>query len=223
MNRKNNRTLYLFTFIVSTFVFISCNGQEKGTSNINTKSKSDKMENMNLEVATLGAGCFWCIEAVFQELKGVEKVESGYMGGHTVNPTYKAICTGTTGHAEVAKVTYDPEVISFTEILEVFFTVHDPTTLNRQGADAGTQYRSAIFYHTESQKKTASEVKSALDASGAWYQPIVTEINEASKFYIAEDYHQNYNENNPNQGYCVAVVRPKLEKFRKVFKDKLKK
>lgn len=221
MKRKNNIILYLFTLFVTTFAVNSCNGQEKELKN--TTSSSNKMETKNLEVVTLGAGCFWCVEAIFQELKGVVSVESGYMGGKNENPTYSEVCSGHTGHAEVAHISFDPEKISLTEVLEVFFNVHDPTTLNRQGGDAGTQYRSVIFYHSEEQKAIANEIKDELDASEAWDNPIVTEISSATKFYEAENYHQNYLENNPNQGYCVAVVRPKLEKFRKVFKDKLKK
>lgn len=211
-----------FLGIVAIFALTSCTGQVK-TEEVKTNTKDTLITNGKMEKATLGAGCFWCVEAVFAELEGVSKVESGYMGGQTVDPTYKAVCSGTTGHAEVAQITYDPNVISFEELLEVFFKVHDPTTLNRQGGDVGTQYRSVIYYHSDAQKNKAIEIKNALDQSGAWNNPIVTEISEAEKFYIAENYHQNYLENNPNQGYCVAVVRPKLEKFRKVFKDKLKK
>ena len=175
------------------------------------------------EVAILGAGCFWCVEAVFEELNGVISVESGYMGGHVKNPTYREVCTGTTGHAEVAKVTFDPDVVSFKEVLEVFWQTHDPTTLNRQGADVGTQYRSAIFCLSDEQKETAEYYKKKLDESGAFNGPIVTEIVEASTYYPAENYHQDYYALNPNQGYCQFVIRPKLEKFRKAFAEKLKK
>ncbi len=174
------------------------------------------------KTATFGEGCFWCTEAVFQRLKGVVKVESGYSGGDTIDPTYNEVCSGTTGHAEVTQITYDPEVISFEELLEVFWKTHDPTTLNRQGADRGTQYRSVIFYHDDEQKKLAEEYKEELDKSGAFNDPIVTEISKFGKFYKAEDYHQDYYNNNPNQGYCQYVIVPKLEKFEKVFKDKLK-
>jgi peptide-methionine (S)-S-oxide reductase len=174
------------------------------------------------EVAMLGAGCFWCIEAVFEELKGVIAVESGYMGGHVENPTYRAVTTGTTGHAEIAKITFDPSIISFKEVLEVFWQTHDPTTLNRQGADVGTQYRSAVFYLSEEQKETAEFYKKKLNESGAFNGPIVTEITKASAYYPAEDYHQNYYALNPNQGYCQFVIKPKLDKFRKAFADKLK-
>lgn len=175
-----------------------------------------------MEVITLGAGCFWCVETIFQELKGVQKVVSGYMGGQTKNPTYKEVCSGTTGHAEVAQITFDPSVVSLSEILEVFFQTHDPTQLNRQGNDIGTQYRSAIFYHTEAQKEEAGKIMTALKSSGAWERPIVTELTKASQFYPAEDYHQNYYNLNSEQPYCQYVIRPKLDKFKKVFKDKAK-
>jgi peptide-methionine (S)-S-oxide reductase len=175
-----------------------------------------------LDTITLGAGCFWCVEAVFVELKGVRSVTSGYMGGQVANPTYKAICTGTTGHAEVAQVVFDPAVLSLAELLEVFWQTHDPTTLNRQGADVGTQYRSAIFYHNDEQRKVAEHYRTELDKSGAFRSPIVTEIAPASTFYKAEDYHQNYFAENGEQGYCQMVIRPKLEKFRKAFATKLK-
>lgn len=172
------------------------------------------------EVATLGGGCFWCVEAIYQDLKGVLKVESGYSGGHVDNPTYREVCSGLTGHAEVINVTFDPAVISFKEILEVFFTVHDPTTLNRQGADTGTQYRSAIFYHSPEQKTVAESVKQSMQA--IWDDPIVTEITAFEKFYKAEDYHQNYFKDNPNQPYCSIVIAPKVKKFRQQYQEKLK-
>lgn len=173
------------------------------------------------EVATLGAGCFWCVEAVFQELRGVLSVIPGYSGGTIKNPAYREVCTGRTGHAEVAQVTYDAEIISFKEILEVFWKTHDPTTLNRQGADVGTQYRSAIFYHDENQKEIAEHYKSELDKSGAFDDPIVTEISPLINFYEAEDYHRNYFRFNSEQPYCNLVIRPKVEKFRQAFADKL--
>lgn len=176
-----------------------------------------------LDTATFGAGCFWCVEAVFQRLDGVEKVVSGYMGGTVKNPSYKDVCTGTTGHAEVCQITYDPKKVNFVELLEVFWQTHDPTTLNRQGADAGTQYRSAVFYHNAEQKKLAEEYKQKLNAAKIWNDPIVTEITAASTFYKAEDYHQNYFNDNGYQPYCSVVIRPKVEKFEKVFKAKLKK
>lgn len=174
------------------------------------------------ETATLGGGCFWCTEAIFKSLKGVETVESGYSGGHTKNPTYKEVCTGETGHAEVIQITFDPKIISFDEILEVFFETHDPTSLNRQGADSGTQYRSAIFYHSPEQKEKAEAYKARLNKENVFNKPIVTEIKAFDKFYKAEDYHQNYFANNRSQGYCQFVIVPKIEKFKKIFKNKLK-
>lgn len=174
------------------------------------------------EIATFGAGCFWCVEAVFKELKGVVSVESGYTGGHVVNPTYEQICDKLTGHAEVCRITYEPKQISFEELLEVFWQTHDPTTLDQQGADKGPQYRSAIFYHNAKQKELAEKYKKALGESGAFRAPLVTEITAASIFYKAEDYHQDYYKSNPYQGYCAFIIKPKIEKLRKVFKDKLK-
>jgi len=176
-----------------------------------------------METATLGGGCFWCLEAVYADLKGVEKVESGYAGGTVADPTYRQVCSGTTGHAEVVQLTFDPEIISFKEILEVFFSIHDPTTPNRQGADVGTQYRSAIYYHTPEQKTTADQAIKEFNASGVWGAPIVTELAPLKQFYKAEDYHQEYYMNNPEQGYCQLVITPKVAKFRKQFVDRLKK
>lgn len=181
------------------------------------------MENKSLETATLGAGCFWCVEAVFDDLKGVESVESGYSGGHTENPTYREVCSETTGHAEVVNVTFDPNEISFKEILQVFFSVHDPTTLNRQGNDVGTSYRSAIFYHDENQKRIAEETIKEVTAEGVYDNPIVTEVAPFDKFYVAENYHQEYFANNPTQPYCAAVVAPKVAKFRQKYVNRLKK
>jgi peptide-methionine (S)-S-oxide reductase len=174
------------------------------------------------EVATLGGGCFWCLEAVYQELRGVEKVESGYSGGDVPNPTYRQVCSETTGHAEVVQVTFDPEKVSYRDILEVYFTIHDPTTLNRQGADVGTQYRSVIFYHTEDQKRTAEEVISEIESEGIWNKPIVTEVVPLDEFYVAEDYHQNYFRNNGFQPYCQVIIAPKVAKFRKQHLERLK-
>jgi peptide-methionine (S)-S-oxide reductase len=174
------------------------------------------------QVATLGGGCFWCLEAVFDDLNGVESVESGYMGGQVADPTYEQVCGGNTGHAEVVQVSFDPAVVSFREILEVFFVIHDPTTLNYQGNDAGTQYRSAIFFHSEAQKAQAEEVIARLDGAGLWNNPIVTEVTAASRFYVAEGYHQEYFQRNPRQPYCMSVVQPKVAKFRKHFLEKLK-
>ena len=174
------------------------------------------------DTATFAAGCFWCVEAVFQELKGVLSVTSGYTGGKIKNPTYREVCSGLTGHAEACQIIFDPAVITYDELLEAFWSSHDPTTLNRQGADQGTQYRSAIFYHNEDQKKLAESYKAKLNTENAFDKPIVTEISPASVFYKAEDYHQNYYDENGNAPYCTFVIAPKLEKFRKVFKDKLK-
>ncbi len=171
--------------------------------------------------ATFGGGCFWCIEAIFSRLNGVHSATSGYAGGHVPNPTYTQVTTGTTGHAEVVQVAYDPNQISYLQLLEVFFRVHDPTTLNRQGADIGTQYRSVIFYHNEVQKQTAETVKLRLDKEGIWNDPIVTEISKLETFYRAEEYHQNYFEKNPQQAYCQAVILPKVEKFKNMFRDLL--
>jgi len=175
------------------------------------------------ETATFGTGCFWCTEAIFKELEGVVSVMPGYAGGHTVNPTYKEVCGGETGHAECTQIIYDPSKISFDELLEVFFKVHDPTSLNRQGNDVGTQYRSVIFYHSDEQKRLAEKYKTELDRSGAYDKPIVTQIAPMEKFYPAENYHHDYYEYNKDKNpYCAVVVRPKLEKFRKVFSEKLK-
>ncbi len=174
------------------------------------------------EVATLGGGCFWCLEAVFEQVRGVQRVVSGYTGGTTAAPTYHQVCNGTTGHAEVVQVTFDPKEISYREILEIFFGTHDPTTLNRQGADEGTQYRSAIFYGSPEQQQTAESLIAELNAAHIWDRPLVTEVVPLETFYPAEGYHQGYYRNNPNQGYCQAVVAPKVAKFRKRFVDKIK-
>ncbi len=209
---------YIFIlFSVISITFANC------TVLGNTNKKTVIMDQKkNLDTATFGAGCFWCVEAIFSELKGVEEVVPGYCGGDVENPDYKLICTGTTGHAEVCQIYFDPEQISYDELLEVFWTTHDPTTLNRQGNDVGTQYRSVIFYHNEDQKKSAIESKADV-AAKIWDDPIVTEISPYENFYLAEDYHQDYFANNPNQGYCRIVIEPKVLKFRKIFKDKLKK
>ncbi len=180
------------------------------------------MNEAGLEKATFGSGCFWCTEAVFERLNGVVMLCPDMRAEHVDNPTYEEVCSGTTGHAEVTQITYDPKVISYDELLEVFWKTHDPTTLNRQGNDVGTQYRSAIFYHNEDEKELAEKYKAELDKSGAWDKPIVTEISPLTNYSPAEEYHQDYYNNNPNQGYCAFVIAPKLEKFKKVFKDKLK-
>jgi peptide-methionine (S)-S-oxide reductase len=174
------------------------------------------------ETAVLGGGCFWCLEAVYQEMHGVTGVRSGYMGGESSNPTYEQVCSGRTGHVEVAEVTFDPSVTSYREILEVFFSIHDPTTLNRQGNDVGTQYRSVIFYRSDEQLRTAREVIAELSTSGAWQDPVVTALEPAADFYPAEDYHQNYFRQHPNQGYCMFVVAPKVSKFRRTFAAKVR-
>lgn len=194
----------------------------------NSKIKNEKFTNMNeqntrLEIATFGSGCFWCTEAIFERVNGVTRVVSGYSGGTVDNPTYKDVCTGTTGHAECTQITFNPAIISYDELLEIFWKMHDPTTLNRQGNDVGTQYRSVIFYHNEGQKQKAEFYKNKLTEEKIWDKLIVTEITKFEKFYPAEDYHQEYYDNNPNQGYCAFVITPKVEKFEKIFKDKLKK
>jgi len=178
---------------------------------------------MGTETAILAGGCFWCLEAVFDDLKGIVSVESGYSGGHVPNPTYKQVCSETTGHAEVVRVTFDPDVITYRELLNIFFSIHDPTTLNRQGNDVGTSYRSAIFYMDDAQKQTAEDVIKEITAVGIWPNPIVTEVTPFDAFYLAEDYHQEYFANNPNQPYCMVVVAPKVTKFRKKFYERLKK
>jgi len=196
---------------------------------IPSELKSSTPQNKHMEtketgskIAVFAGGCFWCTEAMFSQLKGVQKVISGYSGGKVANPTYDQVCTGRTGHAECTQITYDPAQVTYAELLEIFWMTHDPTTLNRQGADSGTQYRSAIFYTDEDQKKEAISIKAKLEKEKIWSDPIVTEITKFEKFYPAEDYHQDYYKNNPNQGYCRIVITPKIEKFRKIFADKLK-
>lgn len=183
---------------------------------------TSETDNSKLQVATFAAGCFWCVEAQYQQLDGVEKVVSGYLGGHVENPTYKQVCTGNTGHAEACNIYYDPSKITYDELLAAFWVAHDPTTLNRQGNDVGTQYRSAIFYHNDEQKQKAEQYKQKLNEEKAFNGPVVTEIAPYSTFYKAEDYHQDYYNQNSNQGYCQFVVKPKMDKFKKVFADKLK-
>jgi peptide-methionine (S)-S-oxide reductase len=214
------KTLGLVISMMSVF---SCgNAGEPSSDALISENNEEEMVIEGMDTATFGAGCFWCIEAVFQDLKGVQSVTSGYTGGFVKNPSYKEVCTGRTGHAEVAQIVFDPEVISFDELLEVFWKTHDPTTLNRQGNDVGTQYRSSVFYHNADQKEKAQYYKSKLDESGAYPNPIVTTIEELTDFYVAEDYHQNYYNNNSSQPYCTFVIQPKVEKFRKAFADKLK-
>lgn len=180
---------------------------------------SENNDQQKTERATLAGGCFWCLEAVYDDLKGVKRVVSGYAGGDMPNPSYKQVCSGATGHAEVVQIDYDPAVVSYRDLLEIFFTIHDPTTLNRQGADIGTQYRSAIYYHDEAQRRAAEEIIAELESEGVFANPIVTEVKALDTFYAAEDYHQDYYANNPNQPYCQVVVAPKLAKFRKKFAD----
>ena len=211
----------MFFIGLISFVLASCSFTNKETVKVKNL-EMDKITSSNLDTAIFGAGCFWCVEAIFQELNGVQSVESGYSGGSVENPSYQQVCAGSTGHAEVARIIFDPSAITYDELLEVFWTTHDPTTLNRQGADAGEQYRSVIFYLNDTQKEAAE--KSKLDvAPKIWDDPIVTAIEPLKNFYIAEDYHQNYYNENSGQSYCKFVINPKLEKFRKKFKEKLKK
>ena len=208
-----------FLAILGFCTLIACNSEKSYTA----MSSSLLQNRERTDTATFGTGCFWCTEAIFEQLHGVLSVTSGYMGGHVDNPTYKQVCSGETGHAECVQIVYEPEKITFDELLEVFFQVHDPTSLNRQGADEGTQYRSAIFYHNRDQQERANYYKIELNRSGAYVKPIVTEVAPSSRFYVAEDYHQEYYANNKNTNpYCSAVIRPKLEKFEKVFSKKLK-
>lgn len=211
----------ILSLFVLGFSFSSCAQSKNKPANGKKEETKNMVLKEGLETATFGAGCFWCVEAIFQDLKGVESVASGYSGGKVKNPTYREICTGTTGHAEVIQIHFDPKVISFENLVRVFFTTHDPTTLNRQGADTGTQYRSAIFYHNEEQKEIAERMKKEF-APTIWDDPIVTEISPSADFYIAEDYHQNYFKDNPNQGYCRIVINPKVKKFREMYADWLK-
>ncbi len=217
---KNLFEIILAILLISIVIY----GCEKS----NSKSKINNvtlMENQNkkLETATFGSGCFWCTEAIFERVNGVVSVVSGYSGGTVANPTYEQVCTGKTGHAECTQITFDPSIVSYDELLEIFWKTHDPTTLNRQGNDVGTQYRSVIFYHNDEQKQKAEYYKKKLTEEKIWDKPIVTEITKFEKFYPAENYHQEYYDKNPNQGYCAFVITPKIEKFEKIFKDKLKK
>jgi peptide-methionine (S)-S-oxide reductase len=217
------RTKIIITIFINFILLINIFGCSVEQENNNKKLEEIDMNKEGLETATFGSGCFWCTEAVFERLEGVESVVSGYAGGTVENPTYRQVTSGTTGHAEVTQIMFDPKVISFAELLEIFWKTHDPTTLNRQGADVGTQYRSAIFYHNAEQKELAEKYKKELDESGVFEDPIVTEISALTNYYPAEDYHQDYYNENPAQPYCSFVIAPKIEKFEKVFKDKLKK
>jgi len=221
---RNIKTIYLLHLSILLLTFVTACGQRNSQKKI-TQTKNNmtnEVNNNELDTALFGAGCFWCVEAMFQRLDGVVKVESGYAGGHAVNPTYKDVCTGTTGHAEVCRITFDPKKVSYETLLSIFWQTHDPTTLNRQGNDVGTQYRSAIFYYNDIQMQLAEKYKSELNASGAFSNPIVTEITAINNYYSAEDYHQNYYNQNSEQSYCQFVIAPKVEKLEKVFKDKLK-
>lgn len=206
---------YLSTFLLISLISVS-------SIHAQQPNKSNAMNSSNLEEATFGAGCFWCVEAIFEEVRGVQSVVAGYAGGEVKNPTYKQVASGTTEHAEVTRVTFDPSVVSYEQLLEVFWHTHNPTTKNRQGADVGPQYRSVIFYHNEEQKEVAKQSLAKTDDSDLWEDPIVTEIEPISNYSKAEDYHQNYYENNPNAGYCTVVIAPKLKKFRKDFSHMLK-
>jgi len=221
---KQHGMKLLFTGVLVTLatLFSCAQKQHKKTISKDMTTTTNGSVNTTTDTATFGTGCFWCTEAIFQQLEGVIKSTSGYSGGHVANPSYKEVCTGTTGHAEVIQVVYDPKKITYDELLEVFWQTHDPTTLNRQGNDVGPQYRSVIFYHNNEQKEKAEKYKAELDKSGAFNNPIVTEISPYSKFYAAENYHQDYFNQNGSQPYCNFVIRPKVEKFQKVFKSKLK-
>jgi peptide-methionine (S)-S-oxide reductase len=212
----------IFAILLAAANFAACGQNKKTVANQNSIQPMQNKDLSKFEIATFGGGCFWCTEAVFQRMKGVDTVISGYSGGKTENPTYKEICTGTTGHAEVVQIYFDPTIVSYEELLEVFFNTHDPTTLNRQGNDIGTQYRSVIFYHSEKQKEIAEAYKAQIDKQGIYKNPLVTEISPLQKFYAAEDYHQNYFNLNGREPYCSYVVRPKVEKFEKMYKEKLK-
>ena len=206
-----------YIYLIALFAIVTFESKSSMSQNTNKT-----MSNSGSKTAVFAGGCFWCTEAIFEELKGVQKVVSGYSGGKVANPTYEQVCTGQTGHAECTQITYDPALVTFAELLEVFWMTHDPTTLNRQGADSGTQYRSAIFYTDEDQKQEAIAYKAKLEKEKIWSAPIVTEITRFEKFYPAENYHQEYYLSNPNQGYCRIVITPKIEKFKKIFAGKLK-
>ena len=217
-------TLCFASLVLTTPTLTSCAQSQNSSDKMATSISTKDLPAAGTDTATLANGCFWCTEAIFEQLDGVVSAVSGYTGGETKNPTYKEVSTGNTGHAEALQIVYDPKKISFDELLEVFWETHDPTTLNRQGNDVGTQYRSGVFYHNAEQKEKAEKYKTELNNSGAFNKPIVTEITPFTKFYPAENYHQEYFENNENTNpYCKIVIRPKLDKFRKVFKDKLKK
>lgn len=212
----------IISTLVVGFILISCTDYQANPKEELNQNKTKQTDKMGIDTITLGAGCFWCVEAIFVDIKGVESVTSGYAGGTIKNPSYKEVCTGRTGHAEVIQLVYNPEIISLAKLLEVFWQVHDPTTLNRQGGDVGTQYRSAIFYHNEEQKEVATKILNKLNEEQVFVNPIVTEITAFSNFYPAEDYHKDYFELNGENPYCKAVVRPKVDKFKKTFSEILK-
>ncbi len=211
-----------FGIVLLGIMMMSCTTQAQKQEKLSVNNKT-KMNSENMEIATFGGGCFWCTEAIFEQLEGVQKVESGYSGGHVKSPNYKAVTTGSTGHAEVIHITFDSGKIDFNLLLDVFFNTHNPTTLNQQGADRGTQYRSAVFYHNNAQRDATNTMIEALDKNGVFENKIVTEVTAFDVFYVAENYHQDYYNNNKNQGYCSAVIDPKLAKFQKMYKEKLKK
>nr|WP_294935575.1 peptide-methionine (S)-S-oxide reductase MsrA [uncultured Flavobacterium sp.] len=211
----------IFVFLMA-FSTVACQSKERSLSVEKNQENKIMSEQKGLEVATVAGGCFWCTEALFLELKGVKKVVSGYIGGKTKNPTYEEVCSGYSGHAEAIEITFDPKEISYEDILEVFFATHDPTTLNRQGADIGTQYRSEIFYHSDAQQKAAENFINLLNTQNIYGKKVVTKTSKATVFYPAEDYHQNYYNRNKSQGYCMAVISPKLDKLKKNYKSKLK-
>ena len=218
---------YIWQLRPALLVFIalgaSCSfADQQKESQVNHSQTASDQKSQELQRATFGAGCFWCVEAVFENVKGVHSVESGFTGGAAKNPSYLEVMSGRTGHAEVCQIKYDPKEVTYDALLEVFWKTHDPTTLNRQGPDAGTQYRSVILYHNDEQKRLAEDYKTRLDQSGVWNDPVVTEIARFTDFYKAEKYHQDFFRRNPNQAYCRAVIRPKIEKFKQVFRDKLK-
>jgi len=221
--KKISLAVTLIFIALAGYSFLS-SSEKENTSNINTVKQINYKKGAaeNLEKATLAGGCFWCIETIFRDLKGVESVISGYSGGNTKNPTYEEVCSGKSGHAEVVQISFDPEVIGFDKLLEIFFHIHNPTTLNRQGADVGTQYRSAIFYDSENQKKVSEEIIKKINESKLWDDPIVTEVTKLDIFYPAEDYHQDYYNNNKEKSYCSMVIAPKVRKFYKDYKDLIK-
>ncbi|MBI5022300.1 MAG: peptide-methionine (S)-S-oxide reductase MsrA [Ignavibacteriales bacterium] len=223
MRHSNSFLNSILCIIIVTFLGISSSKTGNRSMQNPENHSAINRESDTLETVTLGAGCFWCVEAIFQNLEGVYSVVSGYSGGTVKNPTYEDVCTGKTGHAEVAQIKYDPRMLSFDELLEVYWSSHDPTTLNRQGSDVGTQYRSVIFYHNPRQKELAEKYKKKLNSEHAFENPVITEISAIKEFYKAENYHQNYFNENPNKPYCQFVIRPKLEKFEKIFKNKIKK